>query len=62
LQIVTFRAARDILANEELTFFYGSALWFEDTEASLPDTAADGLGIHHDHMDDEEIFLGSITL
>jgi len=62
LQIVTFRAARDILADEELTFFYGSALWFVDTEASLPSTTEETSNMNHGHMDDEDAFLGSIAL
>lgn len=56
--MVMFRAARDIQADEELTFFYGSRLWFEDDESHLP---SNGEGMSHDHLDDEA-FLGGINL
>lgn len=58
MQIVTFKAARDIEVGEELTFYYGDNLWFEDASASTPRRESK----HHDHMDREDLFLGSMRL
>ena len=58
MQTVVFQAARDIQADEDLTFFYGSKLWFEDSETHPSDN---GEGMSHDHMD-HEAFLGGINL
>lgn len=58
LQVVTFKAARDIERGEELTFFYGSNLWFEPAASDKPQQES----IEHEHMDDEDMLLSSITL
>ena len=58
LQIVTFTAARDIASNEELTFYYGSNLWFQDKDEKKTDYES----CEHEHMDDETLILSSITL
>lgn len=55
---MTFKAARDIRAGEELTFYYGSNLWFKDAEAQLPDSETR----LHEHMDDENEVLSSMAV
>ena len=57
-KIITFMAARDISTGEELTFYYGSALWFE--EVGLQDDR--GQSTVHEHMDDADAFLGALAL
>ncbi len=61
--VIRYFAAHDILPEQELTIFYGDKLWFEDTAAKpglsngLSDTNPS-----HDHMDDEDAFLGHMML
>ncbi len=57
MQIVSFKAARDIECGEELTFYYGSNLWFQNKETGKSKSAT-----LHEHMDDENLVLNSITL
>lgn len=58
VQTVSFRASRDIASGEEITFYYGSSLWFDNEEpVNLTDTS-----LSHDHMDDEDLVLSSIAL
>ena len=58
VQTVTFRASRDIASGEEITFYYGSNLWFDNEEPlNLTDNS-----LSHDHMDDEDLVLSSIAL
>lgn len=45
-------------AGDELTIFYGDKLWFEDTGAGVRAEE----GPMHDHMDDEDQFLGALQL
>ncbi len=58
-QMVTFHTARDVQPDEELTFFYGANLWFQNAEA--PGSGED-VGMNHDHMDDEDAFLANMAL
>lgn len=51
---ITFTAARDVEAGEELCISYGR-VWWEEEES-------DGIRPSHDHMDDEDAFLGAIGL
>ena len=57
-QVITFKTARDIVSGEELTFYYGSNLWFQDNTGSR--TPA-GESTMHEHMDDEAAFLNSFA-
>ena len=65
-RIIRYFTARNILPDEELTIYYGQKLWFEDsTSTSVPDQVPNGLSdanMSHDHMDDEDTFLGCMTL
>lgn len=54
---VTFTAARDVEAGEELTISYGK-VWWEEGESGDNDRIQPS----HDHMDDENAFLGAIGL
>ena len=61
--IINYFAARNVSPEEELTIFYGSDLWFEDAASSYHGVN----GVHdantlHEHMDNEDTFLGSMTL
>ena len=58
MQEIRFTAARDIQAGEELTFYYGSNLWFQDVTADQG--AAEST--MHNHMDDESAFLSALRL
>lgn len=63
--LITYIAARNIQADEELTIFYGDKLWFIDTTSVERAPAASGVtdnNTSHDHMDDEHAFLGSMTI
>ena len=53
---VTFTAARDVEAGEELTISYGEVWWDEG------EREGDRIQPSHDHMDDEGAFLGAIAL
>ncbi len=59
LQLIHFRAARDIAANEELTIFYGDNLWFEDSSAFA---ASSPNSMLHQHLDEEHAFLAGLQL
>jgi len=52
---VTYLAARDLVAGEEATIYYGANLWFEDSSKKADVTT-------HNHMDDEASVLGAIDL
>ena len=55
--VIHYYAARDIAENEELFIYYGSNLWFEDSQESR------NLPTHnHEHMEDEQAFLGAMQL
>ena len=61
--VINYFAARNVSPEEELTIFYGGDLWFEDASFSCHGTN----GVHdastlHEHMDNEDTFLGSMTL
>lgn len=63
--IIRYFAARNVAPGEELTIYYGDKLWFEDT--SCGSNASPLHGVHeattlHDHMDNENTFLGNLTL
>lgn len=63
--IIRYFAAKTVATGEELTIFYGDKLWFEDTSAR-PNSSLSS-GVHdastlHDHMDNEDTFLGGMTL
>lgn len=63
--IIRYFAARTVTPGEELSIYYGENLWFEDT--SSKSNALDSNGVRnatmlHDHMDDENTFLGNLTL
>ena len=64
--MIRYFAAREIMPEEELTIFYGDKLWFEDTNASKePTPLPNGLmnaNTSHEHMDNEDTFLGHMTL
>ena len=63
--VIKFFAAHDIVHDEELTIFYGNKLWFKDTTKALSADGLKGLSSDttlHDHMDDEDAFLGQLTL
>lgn len=57
MQIVTFTAARDIQAGEELTFYYGSNLWFKDCEAE-----AESQNMAIEPADDDASFLAAYVI
>ena len=61
--VINYFAARHVCPAEELTIFYGNKLWFDDTSAA---TQASTDSVHantlHEHMDNEDTFLGSMTL
>ncbi|KAL3141986.1 hypothetical protein ABBQ32_004630 [Trebouxia sp. C0010 RCD-2024] len=63
--IIRYFAAKSVPAGEELTIFYGDKLWFEDTSsgpnAPLSSAVQDASTVH-DHMDNEDAFLGNMTL
>lgn len=64
--VIRYFAARNIMAEEELTIFYGDKLWFEDTsimkeQISMTSGMSDS-NMSHEHMDDEHTFLGHMTL
>lgn len=61
VQVITFTAARDIAAGEELTFFYGSNLWFEEAACEQSSDAQQPTPMH-EHMDDEDAFLAAIDV
>lgn len=54
--IIRYFAARTVTPGEELSIYYGENLWFEDTSSKSNATML------HDHMDDENTFLGNLTL
>ena len=56
---IRFYAARDIAAGEELTISYGRVWWEEGKGEGIPGAPGDP---SHDHMDDEDAFLGAIGL
>ena len=63
--IIRYFAARAVTSGEELSVYYGDKLWFEDTSSGS--NALEPNGVHnattlHDHMDDENMFLGNLTL
>ena len=61
--MIRYFAAREIMPEEELTIFYGDKLWFEDTKEQTP--LPNGLmnaNTSHEHMDNEDTFLGHMTL
>lgn len=58
-KIITFVAARDIKASEELTFYYGSKLWFEDSTKQYDVARQTPM---HSHIDDEHQFFTALTL
>lgn len=62
-QLITYMTARNIKADEELTIFYGSSLWFVDhaSTRNTPSGIADD-NMTHDHMDDETTFLSHMTV
>ena len=62
---IKFFAAHDIVPDEEFTIFYGNKLWFEDAADKPSSNRLKGLSsdtTSHDHMDDEDAFLGQLTL
>ncbi len=64
--VIRYVAARNIMAEEELTIFYGDKLWFEDTsimteQISITSGLSD-TNMSHEHMDNENTFLGHMTL
>lgn len=62
-QVITFTAARDIHPGEELTFFYGHKLWFQEADSSTETAVQQQQSTPlHDHMDSEDAFLGAIKL
>ncbi|KAL0027667.1 hypothetical protein WJX79_006823 [Trebouxia sp. C0005] len=64
--VIRYFAARNIMAEEELTIFYGDKLWFEDTsivkEQIAMTSGLSDINMSHEHMDDENTFLGHMTL
>ena len=63
--VIKYFAARNIAPDEELTIFYGGKIWFEDAKGTSSAKQLKGLSsisTAHDHMDDEEAFLGQLTL
>lgn len=63
--IIRYFAARNVTQGEELTIYYGDNLWFEDTSSgtnALPSSGVHNVTTLHDHMDDENTFLGNLTL
>ena len=64
--VIRYFAARNIMAEEELTIFYGDKLWFEDTsivkEQISTTSGQSDINMTHEHMDDENTFLGHMTL
>ena len=60
-----YRIDHNIAPDEELTIFYGSSIWFEDAKGESAEKQLKGvssISTAHDHMDDEEAFLGQLTL
>ncbi len=64
--VIRYFAARNIMAEEELTIFYGDKLWFEDTstmkEQNSMTSGLSDTNMSHEHMDNEDTFLGHMTL
>lgn len=63
--VINYFAVRDIKAEEELTIFYGHNLWFEDTsatECNSPSKRSQHACTLHEHMDNEQTFLGNMML
>ncbi len=62
--VIRYFAACNIMAEEELTIFYGDKLWFEDTSGKEQMSMTTGLSdtMSHEHMDNEDTFLGHMTL
>ncbi len=63
--VIRYFAARNIMAEEELIIFYGDKLWFEDTSGKEQISTITGLSdtnMSHEHMDNEDTFLGHMTL
>ncbi|KAG0580211.1 hypothetical protein KC19_4G156800 [Ceratodon purpureus] len=60
--IISYRAARDIAAQEELTITYGSSskLWFVDR--SMDSVESSRISMLHEDLDDEAGFLGAFQL
>ena len=63
--IIQYFAARNVTPGEELTIYYGDKLWFEDTSSGSNTSQSND--VHdattlHDHMDNEDKFLGNLTL
>ena len=60
--VIRYFAAREIMPEEELTIFYGNRLWFEDTNATNEQNRLRNANTSHEHMDNEDTFLGNMTL
>ena len=64
--VIRYFSARNIMAEEELTIFYGDKLWFEDTstmkEQNSMTSGLSDTNMSHEHMDNEDTFLGHMTL
>lgn len=59
---IRFYAARDIPEGEELTISYGRVWWDEkagERQPAMPGAPGD---TSHDHLDDEDAFLGGIGI
>lgn len=60
--IIRYFAAKNVPAGEELTIFYGDKLWFEDTSSEPLSSGIHNASTVHDHMDNEDTFLGNMIL
>lgn len=60
--VIEYRAARVIAPQEELTITYGSSskLWFVDKSVASTDSSRPSM--LHEHLDDENAFLGCLQI